>query len=216
MEERVKTSFIPKTSLSIPNTPHGHGNPAALANIVAGALLILAIVGAAGVYFFQIYTASQITAKQDSLARARAAFEPSTIQTLARLDTRIQTGKALLADHIAVSKLFDELEKLTLASVRYTNFDYSAVSPGHVVLSMSGEAASYNAVALQSDEFSKSAIITDPIFSNVNVNQNGLITFDFTAVIDTANMLYAGVASTTGATLPSTAVPSTTATTTGL
>lgn len=191
MEERVKTSFIPKTSLAIPDAHRAHQNPAALANIVAGALLVLAIVGAGGVYFFQTYTESQITAKQDSLARAREAFQPSTIQTLSRLDTRIETGKTLLAEHIAVSHLFDELEKMTLSSVRYTSFDYSDVSPDHVVLTMSGQATSYNAVALQSDEFSKSAIITDPIFSNVNVDKNGIVTFDFTAVINTTHMLYA-------------------------
>ena len=209
MEERVKTSFIPKTSLQMPSGGRPQHNPAALANIVAGALLILAIVGAGGVYFFQIYTASQITAKQNSLAQARSAFEPSTIQQLARLDTRIETAKTLLANHVAVSNLFDELEQLTLSSVRYTNFNYSAVSPGHVVLTMSGEAASYNAVALQSDEFAKSSIITDPIFSNVNVNQNGLITFDFTAIINTSNMLYA--ASSTAASVASSTAATTTA-----
>jgi hypothetical protein len=218
MEERVKTSFIPKTSLETPGFKRPHGDPAALANIVAGALLVLAIAGAGGVYFFQQYTQSSITSKQDSLARSREAFEPDTIKQLAKLDTRIETGKTLLSTHVAVSDLFDELEKLTLSSVRYTNFDYSVVAPGHVVLTMSGQAASYNAVALQSDAFSKSAVITDPIFSNVNVDKNGYITFDFTAVIDTSHMLYApGNASASASAPASPATPASgNATTTGL
>ncbi len=213
MEERVKTSFIPKTSLQTPAMQRPRRDPAALVDIVAGALLILAIVGAAGVYFFNQYTQSQITSEQDSLAKSREAFEPSTIQELARLDERIQTGETLLSQHIAVSKLFNELEKLTLSSVRYTDFDYSVISSGHVVLTMSGVASSYNAVALQSDEFSKSTIITDPIFSNVNVNAAGLATFDFTGVIDTSSMLYNATAATSA---PSTTGGATATTTTGL
>ena len=161
-----------------------------LANLVAGILVVLAIVGAIALYFFERYTEAAISSKQQSLTVSREAFEPATIQELARLDTRINSSKELLAGHIAVSNLFNELEKLTLSSVRYSDFEYSVAAPGHVVLTMKGEAASFNAIALQSETFAKSAIITDPIFSNVTVGKNGNITFDFTGVIDTSRMIY--------------------------
>lgn len=190
MEERVKTSFIPKTSLQTPEARHTSGNPVALANLVCGVLLVLSIVGAGAMYAFLQYTNSQITAKEQSLSLSSQAFEPSTIEELSRLDTRIQVAEGLLTTHLAPSKLFDDLENLTLASVTYNNFNYSVVSPGNVVLTMSGEAANFNSVALQSDSFAKSSIITDPIFSNVNVDSQGTVTFDFTGIINTANMLY--------------------------
>lgn len=190
MEERVKTSFIPKTSLQAPEARHSRGSSVALANLVCGVLLILSIVGAAGMYFFQQYTNGQIVAKQQSLALSREAFEPATIERLARLDTRITIAESLLASHLSPSKLFDELEKVTLSSVKYDNFEYSVSSPGHVVLTMNGEAGSFNAVALESGAFAKSPLITDPIFSNVNVGKTGTITFDFTGIIDTSHMLY--------------------------
>ncbi|MDO8523992.1 MAG: hypothetical protein Q7R74_02060 [bacterium] len=192
MDERVTTSFIPKASLQASQVRAPRGNPAALANIICGVILILAILAAGGVFLFQQYTEGQIKAEQESLARSRGAFEPATIEKLSRLDSRIGAGKTLLSQHVSVSKLFDELEKLTLSSVRYNDFEYSTPAPGHVVLTMSGEAASFNAVALQSDAFAKSAIVTDPIFSNVNVGKTGAITFDFTGVIATSRMLYTG------------------------
>ncbi len=203
MDERVTTSFIPKTSLQAPLPRRPRGNPAALANVVAGAILILAILGAGGIYLFQEYTVGQITSKQDSLARSREAFEPSTIQELARLDNRIEASKSLLTQHIAVSKLFNELEALTLSSVRYTDFSYSTPTAGHVVLTMTGQAASFNAVALQSDSFSKSTVVTDPIFSNVNVDRTGAISFDFTGVIAIGKMLYTPHAPSASTTSPS-------------
>jgi hypothetical protein len=191
MEERVTTSFIPKESLHADTTRRRTGSPAAFANIVAGAILILAILAAGGVFSFEKYTESAIQSKQDSLARSREAFEPATILELSRLDGRISAAEKLLKTHTSASRLFDELEKVTLSSVKYDTFEYSASTPGHLLLTMTGEAQSYNAVALQSDAFSKSTIVTDPIFSNVTVGKSGAITFNFTGVIDPTRMLYA-------------------------
>lgn len=190
MEERVKTSFIPKASLEVERKQSPKGNPVALANVIAGVILILAILGSAGMFLFKQFTIQSIAAKQASLERSRAAFEPATIKELSRLDTRIKSGEKLLSEHIALSKLFDELEALVLNSVRFTDFSYTASGAGKVVMSANGEAESFNAVALQSGGFSKSDIITDPIFSNVNIGGTGSIQFDFEAVIDTTRLTY--------------------------
>jgi hypothetical protein len=197
MEERVKTSFIPKASLEVERKQSPKGNPVALANVIAGVILILAILGSAGMFLFKQFTIQSIAAKQVSLERSRAAFEPATIKELSRLDTRIKTGEKLLGEHIALSKLFDELEGLVLSSVRFSDFSYSASGAGKVVMSANGEAESFNAVALQSGGFSKSDIITDPIFSNVNIGGNGSIEFDFEAVIDTTRLIYSAASAVT-------------------
>ena len=190
MEERVKTSFIPKASLSAERLPTSSGNPIALVNLITGIILVLSILAAGALFLFQGYTVQNIASKKGSLERSRSAFEPATIKELVRLDKRIQTGQTLLASHAALSKLFDELEQKVLTSVRFSDFSYDAESPGRVLMSAHGEAASYNAIALQSGDFSKSDIITDPIFSGVNIGASGTISFDFTAVIDQSRVRY--------------------------
>lgn len=198
MEERVKTSFIPKASLQTERKQVTTGGSIALVNIITGVILIFAILGAGGVFLFEQFTIGNIEAKRESLERSRGAFEPATIKELSRLNTRIEAGGALLTEHVQLSKLFDELEALTLSSVRFGNFSYdgSGVRP---ILIASGQASSFNAVALQSGGFSRSAIITDPIFSNVNIGSSGNIDFNFSAVIDTTRIRYS----------PSSAVPPT-------
>ncbi len=196
MEDRVKTSFIPKAALKIERTEVKRANPVALVNIIAGAILIATILAAGGIFAFERYLVGAVESKRQSLERSRAAFEPATIKELSRLDTRIAAGTTLLKGHTALSALFDELEKLMLSSVRFSNFSYDIADPTRTLLSASGEAASFNAVALQSDAFSKSSIITEPIFSNVNISKTGTIIFDFTAIIDTSRIGY------TGATIP--------------
>lgn len=195
MEDRVKTSFIPKASLKVERTEVKRANPIALVNIIAGAILIVTILGAGAIFAFERYLLQAVESKRESLERSRAAFEPATIKELARLDTRIAAGTTLLQGHTALSILFDELEKLMLSSVRFSNFSYDIADPTRTLLSASGEAASFNGVALQSDAFSKSVIITEPIFSNVNISKTGTILFDFTSIIDTSRMGYTGSAS---------------------
>jgi len=190
MQERVKTSFIPKASLKVEGVQRATSSPLVLVNIVASALLILAVLASVSVFLFQVYTARSLESKKASLERSRAAFEPATIKELSRLNTRIDSGTVLLQNHVALSKLFADLESRALSSVRFRDFAYMQTAPGRIELTMSGEAASYNAVALQADAFSKSAILTDPVFSNVNINQSGNIVFNFTAIVDTSRLLY--------------------------
>lgn len=191
MEERVKTSFIPKASLQAERlpTPTG-GNSIALVNLITGVIMVLAILAAGGLFLFQGFTVQNIASKKDSLERSRSAFEPATIKELVRLDKRIQTGQTLLGSHVALSKLFDELEQKVLASVRFSDFSFDTTAGGKVTMSASGEAQSYNAIAVQSGDFSKSDVITDPIFSEVNIGTNGNINFNFAAVIDSSRIRY--------------------------
>jgi len=201
MEERVKTSFIPKTSLATERKQVKSGGQVALVNIITSVILVIAILGAAGMFLMEQFTQANIASKRDSLERSRGAFEPATIKELSRLNTRIEAGETLLSEHVSLSKLFDELELLTLATVRFSTFSYDGAN-GRAILIAAGEAASFNTVALQSGGFSKSSIITDPIFSNVNIGKNGTIQFDFSAVIDGNRIRYTGAAPATTEPLP--------------
>lgn len=192
MQERVKTSFIPKASLKIEQKPSARQNPVALVNIIAAAILVVAILASGGMFILERYTIQSIAKKQADLDRSRGAFEPATIKELSRLDARIEAGKELLAGHVALSNLFDDLELRTFSSVRFADLAYTIPAPGRIILSMNGTASSFNAVALQAEEFSKSAVLIDPIFSNVNINSNGSIDFDFAATVDASRIRYAG------------------------
>ncbi|MEK9176756.1 MAG: hypothetical protein AAB923_00500 [Patescibacteria group bacterium] len=195
MDERVKTSFIPKASLKVEHEKPRGADSVALVNTIAGVIMVIVLVVSAGVFLYREYTIRSIASKKQSLQVSREAFQPATIKELSRLNARIETAKTLLQGHISLSRLFDDLEARTLASVRFSNFAFDGTSSGKLALTMDGHATSFNAVALQSVEFSKSDVITDPIFSNVNINQNGDVAFNFTAVIDGSELIYQGTPS---------------------
>ncbi len=168
-------------------------SPLVFLNIVAGAILVLAVVTTGGVFLFKTYTEQSITAKRQSLDRQRAAFEPATIEELLRLDKRIIASQALLKSHTSLTLLFEDLEARTGENVRFKNFKYTSAGQGAYTVVMNGTARSFNAVALQSDAFGKSNIMKDPIFTNLNLDQSGEVVFDFSAMIDPARISYASL-----------------------
>lgn len=192
MPDRVTTSFIPKESLVSERGPRlPTRNPFAFVNLIAGVILVGAIAICGGLFLFQTYTQSSIKSKQESLERQRAAFEPATIQELLRLDKRLTASNTLLKNHTALSLLFNDLEARTGANVRFKDFKFEPAGTGHMTVSMSGTAKSFNAVALQSDAFGKSAILKDPIFAGLNIDQTGTVVFTFTALVDPVRLGYA-------------------------
>jgi hypothetical protein len=188
--EPIKTSFIPKASLKVERRQEVKGAPVALASLIATIILILAVGGAAGIFLFKQYLINQINSKKESLDRARAAFQPDTIKELVRVDTRLQVGAALLGTHPSPSLLFDEIEARTLVSVRFNNFQFGAGTAGALTVSMNGTAKSFNAVALQSDAFGASEVLSNPIFSNMNFDQTGNVAFDVTASVNADRLRY--------------------------
>jgi hypothetical protein len=192
MPDRVTTSFIPKESLMNDRAPRpGRKSPLVFLNIIAGAILILAVVATGGVFLFKTYTEQSIATKRQSLDRQRAAFEPATIEELLRLDKRIIASQGLLKSHTSLTLLFEDLEARTGENVRFKNFKYATAGQGTFTVVMNGTAKSFNAVALQSESFGDSNIIKDPIFTNLNLDQGGEVVFDFSAIIDPARISYA-------------------------
>lgn len=192
MQDRVNTSFIPKTSLQVERKKSAVQTSFGIINTIAVVVLIASIIAAGVMFGFEQYVKASIERKGDSLERARAAFEPKTIEELVRLDSRLSLGAALLETHLAPSYLFEEIEAITLESVRFRDFGFIEESPGVHVVTMSGEARSFNALALQSDAFGNSDFFEEAIFDGLNINETGNVIFSFKATVDTALLGYRG------------------------
>jgi len=190
MAEQFQTSFIPKKSFDVAGEIKSKpgGNILFTASVI---LLVLAVLSAGGVFGYKKFLESSIENKREALQRARAAFEPELIRELSHLDTKIATAEGLLEKHIAISGIFDLLQDVTLETVQFTNFGFS-IEPEGIRLSMSGVARSFSSVALQSDEFVKNRFISQPVFSNLALNQRGDVTFAASALIDPAAVSYSG------------------------
>jgi len=185
IDQKPQTSFIPKKPIfsgaSMEQTSVN------FFSLIGLAIFLVALLLAGGVYAYQYYLNSQLTTLQASLDTARKQFDPGFIATATRLNSRIIGAEALLNAHIAPSFIFsDLLEKYTLADeVQYTSFSWNYDSAGNGVITMDGVAKDYTAVALQAQEFASNIqYLKNQIFSNIGLDQNGDVTFSFSASVD--------------------------------
>lgn len=194
-ETNIPTSFIPHDTAQQPSKL-----PQLVQSASAGELLLLlsivlfvaSIALAGGVFLYEQYLNTSSASKLAQLQRAKAAFEPSLIQQLTRLDDRMQMSQTIINDHIAPSAFFAALGQSTLQTVQFSGLALDSTNPQKIHITMAGVARSINSVALQAEIFSKNGIIKNPIFSGIDRQSDG-VHFSVTADIDPTALNYSQI-----------------------
>ncbi len=184
MEQDFQTSFIPKKPMIDDRAVAPR--PVGLLTIASIFILFTMLVVTGGLYFYNGVVQSSITQKENDLNLAKNRFEPAKIAQLKELDKRLKAADQVLSRHIAVSPIFQALEKITMKSVRFTKFGYTLSSDPipKVMVVMSGQAIGYRSIALQSDLFTQNKYLIDPVFSNLSLDEKGNVLFDLTFAVD--------------------------------
>ncbi|MFA6050884.1 MAG: hypothetical protein WC761_06890 [Candidatus Paceibacterota bacterium] len=212
METKFQTSFIPKTNLE--PVSGGQKKPLGLLTFIATIIFFISVLVAGGMFGWHKYLSTQKVKMQQDLERNIKAFEPQTLQEYVRLNTRLNAAQQLLAKHVAVSYIFDFLSENTLQSVSFSDFKYSIEADGSASLNLNGSAKSYNAVAYQSEVLGRERALQDPIFSNLDLDNGGNVTFNFTTTVNpgfisyTRKAVQAALEQNSGDVVPLTGTPS--------
>lgn len=191
-ESPIQSSFIPRDAAAPSATKIPRGGLYDLLMLVSIVLFIASVVLGVGVFLYKQFLESASVAKLQELQRAEAAFEPSLIQKLTRLDDRMRVADEILASHIAPSAFFKVLEQTTLQTVSFKSLDIQVGDAQNVALKLSGVAQSVNSVALQADLFGKSNVIQNAIFSGIARQADGVV-FSVAANINPGTIRYASL-----------------------
>ncbi len=183
VEPTAPGAFIPHDT-AVPTSTRRSGGGLNDLLLLCGIVLFVASAAlAVGVFLYQQFLHTESSSKLQQLERAKAAFEPSLIQQLTRLDDRMHAAAGLLSSHMAPSAFFNALEQSTLQTISFRTLSLEAPDAQHIAIKMQGIAASVNSIALQGDLFSKHGVITSPIFSNIARQQDG-VHFDLSAIVN--------------------------------
>lgn len=198
MDTKFQTSFIPKKPLLADQKPAKHRGGVSVFMFVSIIVFVLSVSGA--VYSFlwkRVLMASQENYRTE-LKKAEERFNPSLIEELRRVNTKLDLTKVMLKNHLAVSEVFSIISRLTIEGVRFESFDFSQ-SPkdgAEVKVYMKGVGNSFSAIAFQSDVFGDSEkyagskVLKNPILSDLVLNSDGNVSFTFTAMIDPLTISY--------------------------
>ncbi len=194
MESNIRSSFIPQAPISSPSmgARRDRKGGADLALLAGFVFFFASVVLAVGVFLYIQYLTTAAESKRAQLQRAKEAFEPALIAELTRLDDRMKAADVVLGNHTSPSDIFYLLQQLTLQTVSFSNFSFVAQNEREMDVTMQGLAQSVNSIALQADLLSKSGLIVNPIFSNINRTTEG-VRFDFVALVDPEKLRYRSV-----------------------
>ncbi len=191
MDAPTQPSFIPKKAV-IPAGSHSGGSwLGILLFLIASLIFTASLVGAGGAFLYQKHLQTSIVDKSDMLKQTEQAFDPSTIQDLLRLDSRINTAQTLLGKHTTVFGAFNFLAQETIQAVQFTSFGYELQEGGNAVVSLAGVADGFATVALQSDRFGNNKLLKDVAFSGVTLNSDGRVNFTVKITLDPMLINYA-------------------------
>jgi len=194
MENRLQATFMPRQS-AVQGGYAGPKGQRSLFLIVSVAIFVLVLAAWGGLYFYRDYITDSNKEKQAQIQKAIDNFEPELTAELTTIKNRMDAGKTLLENHKAVSLFFSLLEINTVQVLRFKEMSYAMSADKKIQISLKGEARSYNAIAYQSDWFSKLEPIKNPVFSNLVLDAKGNVGFDFTAELDPKAVSYKNLVS---------------------
>ena len=217
METKFQTSFIPKKPLIVQESVRIH-SPTSIVMVI-GVLIFLVSLGAAGFTFVaKAYLMKSQEQYKVNLANNEKRFNLPLIEDLKKANMKIDLANQLLKNHIAVSEALSVLAGLTAEKVRFSTFEFStgsSVDPasqtadqgstqssGQIFkIKMKGIADTFNSVAWQSDVFGSSKkygtnkVLKNPVLSDLTVDAQGDINFNFTADFAVSDISYANALS---------------------
>ncbi len=192
--------------------PAHHAASSTSVLMLIGVLLFVVSVAGAG---FTFVAKSVLLKTQDdyrvNLADNEKRFNVPLIEELKKATLKIDLAKQLIQNHVAVSEALTIVSALTAEKVHFADFEFSAADPtgkstlggGAYKIRMKGIADSFNSIAFQSDVFGKSQkygtnkVLKNPILSDLSLDTNGDVKFNFTADITPSDILYEKVLSST-------------------
>lgn len=190
-ETKYTTSFIPKEPVYAKKNNFSRKSGPSVMALIGSVFFFSAILVAAGFFGWKIQTQRIIDKQIEELKEARDSFDEDTIAAATRLNERINAVKDLLNNHKAPSAILMFLEDSVLETVQLKGLDYKTEDDGKIRISGDGTALRFESVVLQSDEFGKTGVFKDVLFSDVqSTGQNLPVTFTAESLVDEKSVLY--------------------------
>jgi hypothetical protein len=189
MSPNFQSSFIPKDPMTEEKV--FKKKKAGIVGVLSIALFVTSIVGSIGMYFYKGMVKSEIQGLESQLAEAEKNIDKKTIGEMAQFGKKLETVKSLVFKHQVVSNFLSTLSSSTVKMIQFDSFSYGDIKEGSLSVNLKGKATNYATIALQESVFSQIKYFKSMTFSNLSLNNKGLVSFDLSILVDPQIAVYA-------------------------
>lgn len=182
MPSTIPTSFVPKQPVRAAVST-GSGGLTSIYFVIALVVFLVTLLLAGAVFAYGAYLTRAKEVRIADLGSYQSVVREDTANELSRLSTRMAVAKELLNNHVYFSSVFSLLETLTATSVRFSSANLSLAPDGSGMLSLAGVARDFNAVAFEAEVLGRDPAINSPVFSNLEVGEDGNVSFSVSATV---------------------------------
>jgi len=186
---RPNISFIPKKPLA-KGGAGGYRRPVSLFLTISIMAAVISISAYLGLYFYERSVAASIADKKVKLEAIDKQLNTEVMTEAQSVKRHIDTGATLLDRHVAGSPIFALLEENTLTSAVISKFMYETDEEGARGMAISVETNGFSQAASFYDEFKNIDEFKSVSMSNVDLTEEGNVTFDIHAVFDKNTLSY--------------------------
>lgn len=174
-----KISFIPKGSLVHEQSFLERPQSRSALGILAVALFSISALGYGGLYFFNNFLESKISARLGEIQKIQQVFNESPqVKRANDFRFRAELVRQLLDAHISVTPILNFLSDNTVKSIMYEKFAF-VKDGGSLTVKIAGESPTYAALAYQKELFSKkTAELQSVAVSEVALTTFGTVAFN--------------------------------------
>ena len=188
MAPNFQSSFIPKDPMTEEKV--FKKKKAGIFGVFAVSLFVTSIIGSIGMYAYKSIIKSEIKDLESQLAGAEEAIDKQTINEMMQFSKKLDIVKSLVYKHQVVSNFLSALSTSTVSTVQFDNFNYGDIKDGNLTVNLKGKATSYAAIALQENVFVQNKYFKSMTFSNLNLTDKGLVSFDIALSVDPQIAVY--------------------------
>lgn len=191
----IPTSFVPHSAAA--DTRRRGTDIMGAFSFIGYFIFALAVLSAIGAFAYDRILASEQSSKDAALTKAEVGIDSSTVAGFVRLRDRLVSGEALLSSHVALSTALIALGNVIPRSVRFSEVHLSQNDQKQYLLTASGIASSFNALADASNVFANDTHFKNAIFSGITIGGKS-VSFTLTAAVDPSLIVFTpGQAATT-------------------
>lgn len=188
MASNFQSSFIPKEPIT---EEVFKKKKAGFVGVLVVSIFISSIVIAAAMYVYEKIIKDDIQSLQMQLAEAEKSIDKKTINEISLFSKKLTLAKTLVLKHKVISNFLETLSGATVGTVQFSSLSYGNLEKDQLAVSLRGKATSYASIALQEDVFSKEKYFKSVLFSNMNLADQGMVSFDLNILVDPQIALYA-------------------------